>query len=95
MLEEHLIFHRPFGYDYNWEDWADKGSLPVGLAALVSFLIGWAGAIIGMDQVWWIGPAGRHIGAYGAGKSSMHGPFAKQRADYHLHQIWVSGWALQ
>lgn len=54
VLEEHLIFRKNVGFD--WTKWEDQEYLPLGLAALLAFLVGWAGAIIGMDQVWFVGP---------------------------------------
>ncbi len=64
VLEEHLIFRRNRGF--NWSAWEDKTYLPVGAAALTAFLVGWAGAIIGMSQVWYIGPVARLVGGIGA-----------------------------
>lgn len=46
MLEEDTIFRRTKGYD--WTAWDCQAKLPVGLAAAGSFLIGWAGAVVGM-----------------------------------------------
>ncbi|KAM7211407.1 putative purine-cytosine transporter [Rhypophila decipiens] len=54
VLMEHHIFRGRKGYD--WSKWEDKSYLPVGWAALVAFLMGWAGAILGMYQVWYVGP---------------------------------------
>lgn len=54
VLMEHLIFRRNMGFD--WTRWEDKSYLPIGYAALVSFLLGWMGAILGMYQVWYTGP---------------------------------------
>ena len=65
MLEEHLIFRR--GMDgFDWEDWDCKERLPLGAAALVSFLVGWAGAIVGMYQTYYTGPIAALVGEYGA-----------------------------
>jgi purine-cytosine permease-like protein len=61
VLEEHLIFRRNIGFD--WTKWEDQKYLPLGLAALFAFLVGWAGAIIGMDQVWFVGPVATRVGA--------------------------------
>ena len=69
VLEEHLIFHELRGVPFDWSAWEDKKRLPVGIAALLSFLIGWAGAIVGMDQVWYQGPVGIQLGGYGGGKA--------------------------
>lgn len=53
VLQEHLLYRRTRGFD--WTKWQDKAHLPVGVAALVAFLLGWLGAILGMYQVWYIG----------------------------------------
>ena len=63
-LEEHLMFRRHRGYD--WAAWNQQAQLPIGLAALVAFLVGWAGAILCMAQVWYIGPIAKLVGDYGA-----------------------------
>ncbi|KAL8945867.1 MAG: hypothetical protein Q9222_007653 [Ikaeria aurantiellina] len=64
VLEEHLIFRPKLGFD--WTVWEDQKRLPVGVAALVAFLVGWAGAIIGMSQAWYIGPVAAKVGGVGA-----------------------------
>lgn len=53
VLQEHLIFRRKMGFD--WTKWEDKKHLPLGIAALISFLLGWLGAVLGMYQVWYVG----------------------------------------
>lgn len=63
-LEEQLVFRRRSGYD--WTAWDKKDKLPVGIAALVAFLVGWAGAILCMAQHWYVGPIARTVGEYGA-----------------------------
>ncbi|PYH84830.1 hypothetical protein BO82DRAFT_303643 [Aspergillus uvarum CBS 121591] len=63
-LEEHLLFRRTRGFD--WDAWADRAKLPLGIAALAAFLIGWAGAIVCMDQVWYVGPIAAMVGSDGA-----------------------------
>ena len=65
VLEEHLLFHVLRRTPFDWAAWEDKKRLPIGIAALLSWLIGWAGAIVGMDQVWYKGPVAREIGGYG------------------------------
>lgn len=55
VLLEHLWF-RGGAVEFDWARWEDKSYLPVGAAALVAFLIGWAGAILGMYQIWYTGP---------------------------------------
>lgn len=63
-IEEQVIFRRRRGYD--WTIWNQQDKLPVGMAALVAFLVGWAGAILCMAQVWYIGPIAKEVGEYGA-----------------------------
>ncbi len=53
VLEEHIIFRRKLEFD--WTKWQDKKALPYGIAALISFLLGWLGAVLGMYQVWYVG----------------------------------------
>ena len=64
ILEEQLIFRRTRGWD--WDSWNQKEKLPLGLAALTAFLVGWAGAILGMAQVYYVGPIARLVGDSGA-----------------------------
>jgi len=49
VAEEHAMFLR--GRKLDWTAWNDKNKLPVGLAALMAFLLGWMGAILGMYEV--------------------------------------------
>jgi purine-cytosine permease-like protein len=53
-LQEQLIFRRKKGYD--WSRWEDKSYLPIGWAALISFLLSWMGAVLSMSQAWYVGP---------------------------------------
>jgi purine-cytosine permease-like protein len=64
-LEEHLLFHVLKGVPFDWTAWEDKKKLPIGAAALSAWLVGWAGAIIGMYQIWYQGPIALKIGGYG------------------------------
>lgn len=66
VLEEYLIFRKRDASAYNWAAWNDASKLPIGIAALVSFLVGWAGAILCMAQVWYTGPIAKLVGEYGA-----------------------------
>ncbi|EME43069.1 hypothetical protein DOTSEDRAFT_173699 [Dothistroma septosporum NZE10] len=63
-LEDQLIFRRKIGYV--WADWNDKKKLPIGLAALATFIIGYAGAVLCMDQVYFVGPISKLIGDDGS-----------------------------
>ena len=68
QLEEQIIFRRKRGYD--WEAWNRKDLLPIGLASLAAFLVGWAGSILCMSQAWYIGPIAGKVGEHGADVSS-------------------------
>ncbi|GJN67858.1 hypothetical protein PLIIFM63780_001969 [Purpureocillium lilacinum] len=61
-LTDHFVFKRGFS-GYNPEYWDQRDKLPLGISALVAFLLGIAGMIIGMSQTWWVGPAAK--GAHG------------------------------
>lgn len=58
VVQEHLIFRRPGGPRgvIDWTRWEDKSYLPIGWAALAAFLLGWLGAVLGMYQIWYVGP---------------------------------------
>ena len=64
ILEEQVIFRRRRGYD--WTVWNEQSKLPIGIAALITFLVGWVGAILCMAQVWYVGPIADKVGEYGA-----------------------------
>ncbi|CAK7208877.1 Vitamin B6 transporter [Sporothrix curviconia] len=59
-LEDEFLFRRHEGYD--WDRSSDSAYLPVGAAALASFLIGWAGAIVCMYQTYYTGPIAKLVG---------------------------------
>lgn len=59
-LTEHFVFRRGVrGYDV--QDWDDKNRLPPGIAAVLAFVCGIVGMILGMSQTWWVGPVAKHI----------------------------------
>ncbi|ORY29635.1 permease for cytosine/purines, uracil, thiamine, allantoin-domain-containing protein [Naematelia encephala] len=63
VLEEHFIFRKGKFENYNAaEAWNRKELLPHGFAAVVAFCFGVAGAVLGMAQVWYIGPVGAAVG---------------------------------
>jgi len=62
-LEEQYIFRRRSGYA--WKDWNRKDKLPLGIAALVAFVVGWVGAILCMAQHYYTGPIAKLVGDYG------------------------------
>lgn len=59
-VQEEFIFRRNSGYD--WTAWNNPNLLPIGLAALAAFLIGWVGSIMGMYQTYFTGPIGKLVG---------------------------------
>ncbi|KAG9248482.1 permease for cytosine/purines, uracil, thiamine, allantoin-domain-containing protein [Calycina marina] len=60
-IAEHIFFKRGFG-GYEPEHYMDKDQLPVGFAALMSFCFGVMGVVLGMSQVWFVGPIGKLCG---------------------------------
>ncbi|KAI5864748.1 permease for cytosine/purines, uracil, thiamine, allantoin-domain-containing protein [Durotheca rogersii] len=60
-LSEHFFFRRGFA-GYRPEDYATPSRLPPGLAAVVAFCAGAAGAALGMSQHWYTGPIGTLCG---------------------------------
>ena len=64
VAEEHFIFRRRGGKlgGYNLEDWDDASKLPLGLAGIFAGCCGVAGAVVGMAEVWYIGPIGALAG---------------------------------
>ncbi|KAF2656311.1 hypothetical protein K491DRAFT_597182 [Lophiostoma macrostomum CBS 122681] len=85
VLEEHFIFRRKTGF--NWTTWNQQKKLPIGIAALIAFLIGWVGAILSMAQVWYIGPIARLVGDYGADMGNYVG-FAWAAVIYPPIRAW-------
>ncbi|CAN6627184.1 purine-cytosine permease Fcy2p [Trichomonascus vanleenenianus] len=61
VLCDHWVFRRGSLRSYDPERYCDYSYLPLGIAALFSFCCGIAGVVIGMAQVWWIGPIARAI----------------------------------
>lgn len=65
-IPEHFFFKKGFS-GYSPERYDQPKYLPCGFAAMAAFCFGVLGAIMGMAQVWFIGPVGRLIGdGYGA-----------------------------
>lgn len=60
-LSEHFFFKRGFA-GYHPEDYMSGDKLPPGYAAISAFGFGVMGAILGMSQVWFIGPIGKLCG---------------------------------
>jgi purine-cytosine permease-like protein len=57
VLTEHFLFLRKNNFDsYRIHDWDKPSKLPIGIAALLSFLGGFGIVIPSMSQVWYTGP---------------------------------------
>jgi NCS1 nucleoside transporter family len=65
LFTEHYIFRKGSVDNYDLEGWNDPERLPIGLAALVAFLVGVVGWVLGMVETWFTGPAGKAIGTSG------------------------------
>ncbi|KAL9115753.1 MAG: hypothetical protein Q9227_000121 [Pyrenula ochraceoflavens] len=65
ILVEFVIFRRHSSANYDWSAWNEREKLPLGIAALVAFLVGWVGAILCMAQVWYTGPIAGLVGEEG------------------------------
>ncbi|KAL2042025.1 hypothetical protein N7G274_005213 [Stereocaulon virgatum] len=63
LTEHFIIKYRK----YDISIWNSPSLLPPGLAAVLAFCFGVFGAVMGMAQVWFIGPVGRKIGTPGFG----------------------------
>ncbi|EIN10595.1 hypothetical protein PUNSTDRAFT_142573 [Punctularia strigosozonata HHB-11173 SS5] len=67
LCEEHFIFRRKNGrlggYDLTAYDSPSK--LPLGIAGILACCFGVAGAVVGMAEVWYIGPLAKHLGPFG------------------------------
>lgn len=61
-ISEHVVFRRSFRA-YEPDAYLDRARLPPGYAAIAAFACGVVGAVLGMAQVWFTGPIGKHAGA--------------------------------
>lgn len=65
MFIEHYCFRGGSFANYDLESWNTPSKLPIGFAGGIAFLCGWAGAILGMDETFYIGVLATKIGEYG------------------------------
>ena len=56
VLTEHFLFRKNNFNSYRIQDWDKPSKLPIGIAALLSFLGGFGMVIPSMSQVWYTGP---------------------------------------
>jgi len=61
-FEEEFIFRRRMKPHFVWSDWNRQERLPIGLAALAAFCVGWVGSILCMAQFYFIGPLAKLVG---------------------------------
>lgn len=60
IAAEHLLFlGRAARPPLDWSRGEDRAYLPLGCAAGAAFAVGWAGAVLGMSQAWYVGPLAR------------------------------------
>ncbi|EXJ81946.1 hypothetical protein A1O1_08013 [Capronia coronata CBS 617.96] len=60
LVAEDQAFRWKSGYD--WEAWNNKSKLPLGIAALIAFCVGWVGAVLCMYETYFTGPIAAMIG---------------------------------
>jgi purine-cytosine permease-like protein len=67
LFVEHYLFRDGLHgfHNYDLEAWNTASMMPIGIAGFFAFAAGIAGAVVGMDETWWIGPLARKIGDYG------------------------------
>lgn len=58
-IQDEFIFRKG---NFDWEIWNRKDLLPHGFAALLAFIIGWAGAVVCMYQTYFTGPIAALVG---------------------------------
>ncbi|CAF0939628.1 unnamed protein product [Adineta steineri] len=69
VVEEHLLFRRYSFKNYNFDIWNNRKSLSIGIAAILSGLVGIVGIALGMTQTWFTGSIAKAI----AGDSGEQG----------------------
>lgn len=86
-IAEHIVFKRGFaGYDI--AIYLDAKKLPPGLAAVTAFLFGIMGAVLGMAQVWFVGPIGKLCGTAHGGDVGFELAFAFAAIVYIPLRFW-------
>jgi purine-cytosine permease-like protein len=88
-LEEHFLFRRRSRNTptFVWSDWDQQHKLPLGIAALAAFCVGWVGAVLCMAQYYFIGPIARLVGADGGDMGNFVG-FAWAALVYPPLRFW-------
>jgi purine-cytosine permease-like protein len=65
ILVEHLLFRKNTFANYDLSAWNSPRRLPPGIAALVACICSFGLVVPGMNQVWFVGPLGKHAGDIG------------------------------
>jgi NCS1 nucleoside transporter family len=67
LFTEHYWFRNGwYGFqNYDLESWNTASKMPIGIAGFLAFAAGIGGAVVGMDETWYVGPIARKIGDYG------------------------------
>lgn len=67
LFVEHYWFRNGLrGFqDYDLDAWNTASRMPIGIAGIFAFAAGIAGAVVGMDETWWVGPIAKKIGGGG------------------------------
>lgn len=65
------VYGRNKNVHYNFQIWNDYGRLTHGFAATAAFIVGAAGAAVGMSQAYWIGPIAKKVGGEYGGDVAM------------------------
>ncbi|KAF7911102.1 uncharacterized protein EAF01_002610 [Botrytis porri] len=86
-LEEEFIFRRRKNPTFVWSDWHKQEKMPLGIAAMVAFCIGWVGAILCMSQHYFIGPLAKMVGSEGGDMGNYVG-FAWAGLVYPVLRWW-------
>ena len=64
-FSEHFIYNKGRFSAYDYENHRDPNSYPVGIAGIFAFCCGVAGAVVGLNQIWYQGPIAAKIGMFG------------------------------
>ncbi|KAH9993920.1 permease for cytosine/purines, uracil, thiamine, allantoin-domain-containing protein [Xylariaceae sp. FL0662B] len=65
LFLEHYVFRKGSFENYDLDAWNEPSQLPIGLGALVAFLLGVVAWVMGMVETWYVGPVGKLIGSSG------------------------------
>nr|POF26422.1 purine-cytosine permease fcy2 [Quercus suber] len=66
VAEEHIIFRKCRWSEYNLDAWDDATMLRFGWSAIITFVLGFLGAALGMKVTWYTAPIASLIGNRGA-----------------------------